>query len=282
MGNISNSWVLVKQSFAILRDDKELMLVPVLSAISCVLVTASYVGGGLLLLLPEIRASATAGQPWHASTSTIAFALFIFYFINYFVIVFFNTALVSAASVRLSGGKPQLGDALRAAWERAGVIFQWAALAATVGMILKLIEDRSEWVGRLAASLFGIAWSLATFFVVPILAFEELGPIDALKRSSQLFRKNWGEEVVGTFSFGLIFFLLALPGVLLPIAGASLAGGYGATAGAALMVVYFILLAVVSSATHGIFLAALYRYATAGEGSLGFARENLSAAWRPK
>lgn len=282
MGKIANSWALVKQSFAVLSGDKDLMLLPVLSAISCIIVTGTLVAGGGMLVLPEIRTATASGGPWHASPSVMVLGMFVFYLANYFVIVFFNTALVSAASVRLAGGDPTVRDGLRVAWERVGVIFQWAVLAATVGTILKLIEDRSALIGRIAASVIGMAWTLATFFVVPVLAFEDVGPIEALKRSAHLFRKNWGEQVMGTFSFGLIFFLLALPGILLPIAGANLADGLGLTLGTTLMMIYFILLAVVSSSTHGIFLAALYRYANTGESSPGFHSQNFSMAWQPK
>ena len=282
MGKISNTWALVKQSFIILREDEELMLLPVLSAISCVVVTLSLLAGSGLFFYPQIKAAMAEQGSWHPGNALVFGGVFLFYLANYFVIVFFNTALVSAASIRLEGGNPSVRDGLRAAWSRVNVIFQWALLAATVGMILRMIEERSSLIGRLVASVVGIAWTLATFFVVPVLAFEDLGPIEALKRSSQLFRRNWGEQVVGTFSFGLIFFLLALPGLLLPILGGSLAGGYGMTVGASLMVIYFIVLAVLSASTHGIFLAALYRYANSGETSQGFSRDTLSSAWEQK
>jgi hypothetical protein len=282
MDKISNSWALVKQSFAILRQDQELMLLPVFSAIACFLVSASILAGCGFFVYPEIKAAAAASQHWGPSSPMMGSFLFLFYLANYFVIVFFNTALVSAASIRLQGGDPTVRDGLRAAWQRLWVIFQWAMVAATVGMILRMIEERSGFVGRIVVGLVGMAWTLATYFVIPLLAFEDLGPIEAIERSAQLFRKNWGEEVVGTFSFGLIFFLLALPGILLPFAGSALAGAYGLTIGATLMVVYFILLAVINSAAHGIFLAALYRYANDGEFPQGFRRENFSMAWQAK
>jgi len=282
MGKISSTWALVKQSFYILREDEELMLLPVLSAISCVVVTLSLLAGSGLFFYPQIKEAMVEQGSWHPSNALLFGGVFLFYLVNYFVIVFFNTALVSAASIRLEGGNPSVRDGLRAAWSRVNVIFQWALLAATVGMILRMIEERSSLIGRLVASVVGIAWTLATFFVVPVLAFENLGPFEALKRSAQLFRRNWGEQVVGTFSFGLIFFLLALPGLLLPILGGALAGNYGMTAGASLMVIYFIVLAVLSASTHGIFLAALYRYANQGETSQGFSRDTLSSAWQPK
>lgn len=282
MGKISTTWALVKQSFAVLREDEELMLLPILSAISCIAVTISLLMGSGFFLYPQVKTAVAEQGAWHPSNSLVIVGVFLFYLTNYFVIVFFNTALVSAASIRLEGGNPSVRDGLRAAWNRVGVIFQWAILAATVGMILGAIENRSSLIGRLVIGLVGMAWTLATFFVVPVLAFEELGPIEALKRSAQLFRKNWGEEVVGTFSFGLIFFLLALPGLLLPLVGGALGGSYGTTIGISLMVVYFIFLSVVSASTHGIFVAALYRYANTGEVSQGFSPSVLSSAWQPR
>ncbi len=282
MDKISNSWALVKQSFAILNKDEELMLLPILSAVSCILVSASILGAGGLYAYPQIQAAAAEQLAWRPSHAMLAGFVFLLYLVNYFVIIFFNTALVSAASARLEDGNPTVRDGLRVAWRRLGVIFQWALVAATVGMLLRMIEERSGFIGRLVAGIVGMAWTLATFFVVPVLAFEDLGPVEAVERSIELFRKNWGEEVVGTFSFGLIFFLLALPGILLPLLGSSLAGAYGATIGATLMVVYFVVLAVVNSSAQGIFLAALYRYAKTGGISQGFSQSTFSSAWQPK
>ncbi len=282
MDKISNSWALVKQSFAILNKDEELMLLPILSAVSCILVSASILGAGGLYAYPQIQAAAAEQLAWRPSHAMLAGFVFLLYLVNYFVIIFFNTALVSAASARLEDGNPTVRDGLRVAWRRLGVIFQWALVAATVGMLLRMIEERSGFIGRLVAGIVGMAWTLATFFVVPVLAFEDLGPVEAVERSIELFRKNWGEEVVGTFSFGLIFFLLALPGILLPLLGSSLAGAYGATIGATLMVVYFVVLAVVNSSAQGIFLAALYRYDKTGGISQGFSQSTFSSAWQPK
>jgi hypothetical protein len=282
MGKIGSSWALMKQSFQILRTDKQLMMLPIFSAISCLLVTGLIALGGGLMVFPYVRSSLSTNQDWHPGSPMLLGALFVFYVANYFVIVFFNTALVGAASIRLGGGTPTLKDGWSLAWERKGVIFQWAILAATVGVILKVIEGRMRWIGQLVAGLIGVAWTLASYFVVPVIAFENLGPFDALKRSAQLFRKNWGEKVVAGFSFGLIFFLFGLLGLLLPVAGAMLARGIGFAVGLGLMIVYFVLLAVTSAATQGIFVAALYRFANTGQASRGFRAENFSMAWQTK
>src|SRR5262249_47824913 len=235
MGRIARSWELVKQSFRILRSDKELMLLPIASAISCVVVSVVILSGGALAFLPEIKASLATNAHWQPNGPGMWACLFVFYLANYFIIVFFNVALVSAASSRLAGGQATIDDGLQAAWERKGRIFQWALLAATVGILLRMMEERMSSIGRLVARLIGVAWTLASYFVVPVLAAEDLGPVQALKRSAQVFRETWGEKVVGGFSFGLIFMLLALPGMAFPLLGAAV-GPAGMIVGSSLMV----------------------------------------------
>lgn len=280
MGRIGTSWVLVKQSFAFLRSDKELMLFPVLSTLSCVLVTALVCAGGAAWFYPSFKAEIGADPHWQPSSSLMTGSLFTFYLVNYFVMAFFNTALVAAPTVRLDGGHPALRDGLSLAWARKGVIFQWAVVVATIGTVLKLIEQRANLIGRIVTRLLGLAWTLASFFVVPILAFEKLGPMEALRRSTRLFTETWGEEVVGGLSFGLIFFLLGLPGFLLPLLGFTWAQVPGLLVGLGLMMLYILLLGITSSATHGIFVAALYRYANTGEVAEGFGRGDFSTVWR--
>src|SRR2546421_11964177 len=195
MGKFSRSWQLVMQSFAILRSDKQLMLFPVLSAVSCFVVTAIIATGGAFLLLPARAAALAAGERFNPNQSpTFLLGMFTLYVVNYFVIVFFNVALVAVANSRLMGGTWTFRDGIELAWERKGTILQWALVAATVGVILRTLEERMGLIGRLIMRLIGIAWALACYFVVPVLAFEDLTPIDAVKRSSKLSRDPWGER----------------------------------------------------------------------------------------
>ena len=276
------SWALMRRSIQILKADKELMWLPVLSAISSLLVTVAIASGGALIFYPSIKVIMDAGGQWRPAPGILIGVSFVFYLANYSVIGFFNTALVAAASIRLQGGDPTLADGLRLAWRRTGVILQWALLAATVGLVLQMIEERASIIGRLVVGLVGLAWTLASFLVVPVLAFEDVGPVEALRRSAELFRKTWGEQVAGGFSFGLVGFLLAVLGLVLPLTGNALAGQPGMVIGACLYLIYILLLSVVASAARGIFIAALYRYATTGEVASGFRRQNLASAWTPK
>ena len=281
MGKIARSWDLVEQSFSILISDAGLMFFPVVAAISCVSVSVVMLSGGALVFRPQIAAWAASSAPGHAVTPTAWACFFLFYLVNYFIVIFFNVALVSAASDRLAGGHGTANDALQIAWKRKGKILQWAIVAATVGVLLSMLESRLGWLGRFVTRLIGTAWTLASYFVVPVLAAADVGPVEALYRSAAAFRETWGEELVGGFSFGLIFTLLSLPAVALFFWGRTL-GRVGMLTGIVVAVLYWLVLSIVSSAVQGIFMAALYRYATTKQVAAGFSVDDLAGAWHPK
>ena len=178
MGRISRSWDLVEESFAVLWADKQLMLFPVLSGISCLVVTLLLGTGGLAVFLPALREAGITPQNFQhfAKSPEFMAALFVFYIANYFVIVFFNVALVGVANSRLTGGKWTFDQGLQLAWQRKWVILQWAFVAATVGLVLRMLSERAGFIGKMVISIIGVAWNIACYFVVPVLAFEDLSP----------------------------------------------------------------------------------------------------------
>jgi hypothetical protein len=280
METLSRSWSLLGQSFAVLKSDKELMWLPIISSIFCLMATVTIFGVGLIWVLPPGYLPHDPVQQKELGRQMAPF-VFLFYIVTYSVSTYFNVALVSIASNRLAGGNATLNDGLQVAWQRKWSIFQWALLSATVGMIIQALEQKFGFLGRLVVRAIGVAWVLASFFVVPLLAAENMGPVEALYKSGSIFRKTWGEQVSGGFSFGLIFVLLTLPGALLPMMGARM-GQMQLFAGLALAVIYWLLLAVINSAARGIFVAALYRYATTQKIPPGFSRSDLTDAWQPK
>lgn len=277
---LSRSWRLVKASAAVLRQDKELLLFPLISFIALVVVLAAFA-------VPAFTLGLLDGLSGRGETKPEAYLLaFLFYFVQYFVIVFFNSALVGAALMRLQGEEPTFSDGLRIATSKIGVIAGYAALAATVGVILRAIQERVGFIGRIVVGLIGIAWSVATWLVVPVLVANDVGPVDAVKESARLLRKTWGENLIGQIGigsvFGLVHFLVIMGAFVLffvaLVAGGPVAAGVEVVA--AILVIGF--LALVQSALAGIYEAALYRYATTGEAALGFDEGTLQLAFRPK
>jgi len=253
MGRISNTWALMGASWELLKKDKEILVFPLLSGLSCLLVLLSF---ALPLLLSGI-AEETLGALGETFSYLVLFA---FYLVNYTIMAFFNSAVVACASIRMHGGDPTVADGFKAAMERLPLILGWAALAATVGLILRIIEDRSAWVGKLVAGLLGMAWTVTSFLVIPILVLDRKGPIEALQQSARYLKKSWGEQLVGNFSFGLVFFFLSLPGVL-PLLVGFLSGQVSLMIfGGLLSVIYWLLLALIQSALQTIFQTALFLY----------------------
>ena len=138
--------------------------------------------------------------------------------VQYFVIFYFNTALVGAVMKRMDGGNPTLGDGLRIANSRLGAILGYAVIAATVGVILRAIQERLGFVGRIIVGFIGVGWTIATFLVVPVLVARNEGPVASIKESAGLLQHTWGENVVGQAGMSLFFGLLQIGVVLSGVA----------------------------------------------------------------
>lgn len=258
MGRLATGWQLTKVSLRILRQDKELLVFPFLSGLLLVAVLGAFVGG--IFLTAGFDTFFVGSGVWIG----IVFMV-VYYLVAFFLGIFFNAAVIGAAMIRLNGGHPTLSDGLRIARENLGRIFIWALFAATVAMILRMIQERVGIIGKIVIGFLGIAWSLGTYFVVPVLIYEKLGPWAAVKRSASIFRATWGETLTGGFTLGGIFVLAGLAGILPIILGGLVGGVTGVLIGALVAVVYWVLLGLVASAANSILVAALYRYATTGK-----------------
>jgi len=268
VNSFERAWELVGQSFAVLRKDKKLILFPILSALSTLAIAAAYV-------VPLFSLHIVSQYIHGGGVAPATYAwLFLWYCSNYFAMIFFNCALASCAQTRFSGGEPTLGGGVGRAAERLGSILMWAIVSATVGVILRIIEQRSRALGRIVSSLIGIAWAVATYFIVPVLVLEDRDVFSSIRRSSELLRKTWGEGISAGLGFGLPQFLLSIPGILLIVLG-----GRIHPAAIAIGVLYMLLVTVLMSAVRGVFTVALYRFATQGEAPAGFSPVVLNGAF---
>mgnify|MGYP003397033579 FL=1 len=271
----SRSWGLIKASASVLRADKELMLFPILSSLATLLVLATFA-------LP-IFALKLFADGFNLFGAVIGFA---FYFCQYSVIVFFNSALVAAATIRLEGGDPSFSDGIRTAKARLPAILGYAAIAATVGVLLQSLRNRdNNVIVRVIGSSLGMAWTLATFLVVPVLVNREIGPVDALKESVALLKKTWGENAIGNVGIGAAFGLITTLFVLVGVAATFLAwqASVGLAIGvAALFVIGVLVLGVTQAALSGVYSAALYRYAVSHEAPAEFRDMALESAFARK
>jgi len=274
MGRFSRTLELAGSSWRVLKADKELVFLPVLSLIATLAVAFSF-------LWPIVRSCTDSIGATDACElgSTDYVILAVAYVALAFVTVFFNAALVHAANQRMEGGDPTVATAIRGALAMVHRILPWAIVTATVSVILRAIEERAGMLGRIVAGLAGVAWSLVTFLVVPVLVVEDIGVFDAVKRSGTMFKQTWGENVIARVGFGLVGFVLALPAIAVIGLGFT-AGGAAAVVAIALGVAWILMATLVMSALNGIFQTALYRFA-AGL-STGAFDGDLNTAFAPR
>jgi hypothetical protein len=253
MGSLGRSWQLMKASLQVLREDKEILLLPILSFVSAVIILGTFITGFFV-----------TGTLFSFSW-LIVIGFFLMYLILYFVIIFFNTAVIACADIRLKGGDPTIREGLHIASQHIGKILTWSLISATVGIILQGVRERSGMLGRIVVAIIGIAWTALTFFILPVLIYENKGVLSSIKRSGSLFRQTWGETLVGTIGFGIIFFLIALLG-LVPIGiGVMIGGFYPIIIGVIIAALFWIIIGATASALNGIYVTALYHYATEGK-----------------
>lgn len=280
----ARSWALAKASAAVLRSDRELLVLPVVAGICALIVSAAFI---VPAFVTGVLGDVTGTGREEPEPAALYVWLFVFYVVQYFVILFFNTALVGAALERLRGGDPTLGSAIALAASRIGAIAGYAIIAATVGVVLRFIGERLGPVGRIVEGVLGVAWTVTTFLVVPVIAARGLGPVAAVKESAALLRRSWGENIIGSAGIGLVFGLLIFA---IAVAGFGLAGVLAADrslapagwAVGALTVVALCIIWVYAAALGAVYSAAVYSFATSGTAPRGFEPGLLSAAFRTR
>ncbi len=280
MGRIKKGWQLTKKAWGVVRENPGLVKLPILGGVFALLAAlllmapgailiqasennnAAYVGGGLLIVVGGYLAS--------------------------FAVIYYNVALAAAADLAFRGQPADTKAGIAVARQRRSVIAQWAAVALIVSMIFNLIRDRGGIAGQIAAGLGAAIWALITFLIAPVLAFEGLGPVAAIKRSSSMFRQKWGQQITGNIAIG------AVTGIAMLVAIAvGAAGGYilltgnaaAAIAGGGLLllgIVGLVVAGVVSGAVRGVFGVALYRYIVEGEAVGPFSVDELEGSVKVK
>jgi hypothetical protein len=270
---------LVKASWSVIKGDRQLLWLPLISGLASLIVIGTFA-------VPVILSSHSTTNASGSSSTSLGPIGYVFIALGYFVLayitIYFRTAMICAANRRLDGGEATLNQALTDARQHAGKILPWAIVSATVSLVLQAVEQKAGFLGRIVVSLIGAAWSLVTFLVLPVLVLENVGVGTSIKRSVELFKHTWGENMIGNGGIGLIGMLACIPGALLVFVG--IASGSGAVL--AIMVIlgvaWIALVVTVASAMTGVFMTALYRFATTGEGVGPYSSDMLTSAFKPK
>lgn len=276
-------WGMAKASWAVVKNKPSLLVFPIISAIALVAVTG--------VLAVPVLFGAAAGYGLELSDNTMkvlgGVALFVWYFLCTFVIVFCNAALIACALQSFHGEQPSIRSGLAAAGRRVPQILGWSLLAASVGVVLRglqsVLSSKFGFWGELAQGIADAAWGAVTYFVLPVVVTEGLGPIKSVKRSSSILRRTWGESLSGSAGLGAILFLFLLP--LFGLGALLASGAGGPTAASALgviVLVYTLAVTLVFAVLNTIFRAAVYSYATTGAAPANMDIDLLQSAFHPR
>ena len=273
MGRMRRGWQLSKESWAVVKGDRSLLVFPIVAGLGTLILVAAFGGAALGVL--------------ESSTPLAIVIGVIGLYLVMLVTVFASVALTACAARSLEGEDTRASEGWAAARGRFGPIMSWAGVQLVVGAAITALQallrdSAGQIVSSIVGGLANFAWTIATFFVIPVIAFEGLGPFAALKRSVAVIKGRWGEGVTGSFAIGGLVFLFAfLPGALLVALGIAISGAVGAVV-AVLGVAIFLVGAVVQNALMAVFKVALFRFATEDRVVGQFERPLLEQAFRPR
>jgi len=281
----SRSWEITKLSFSVMKKDKELLLFPLLAGIFSILFI-------LTMLFPSIISSIMGGNVLGNYGIIDYILIFITYLGLAFISTFFNVCVIYTTKIRFEGGNATFWQSISFARSKIRLIFLWSVIAATVGLILRVIDNIAERSGgtgkiilNITTSLLGMMWSVITVFVVPAMVYHDLEPFEAIKKSVETLKRTWGESLIRYIGLGSIQFLFILLGIVFTVILLFVLGGLGSIGiiiAIAIAVLYFLGVILVFNVANTIFNTALFVYSDTGKIPEGYDRETIQNAFKPK
>lgn len=285
MGRFQRSLDIAKTSFKIVKEEKELIIFPILS----IIFSSVFL---LIIAIPFLLTSFLNSSSSSGFSLIHIIMLFIIYFGLAVIATFFNFCVVYTAAEKFSNNEARFRKTISFAFTKIPQIIKWALLSATVGVLLAVIKGfarKAKGVGSIALSFFGwilsVSWSIATIFVIPIMVYKNLGPISAVRESISTLKKTWGEKIIGTIGIGLISFIVILIEILIALIITIPLFFLSVTIGV-ISAVIFLLIIISTFILFGIagqiYDTALYVYAETGIVVSDYNEEDLKGAFKIK
>jgi Family of unknown function (DUF6159) len=278
-------WGIAKASWSVLKLHPKLLVFPIISGLSLIALVGA-IGISMYLERSHMAALMEFLKKDNPHDPIVYAVAFVFYFVCSFIVIFFNAALVFCAMQAFAGTTPSLRAGLSTAAGRLPQILGWTLVAATVGLLLNALQntlrDRLGFLGTLLGGLLEFGWAVATFFVIPVVVVDGLGPIAAVKRSAAILKRTWGESLGGEGGLGIIAFAASVPAIALLALVGAIAGKGAGVAIIVIAVFYLIALSIVFATLGAIFRTGAYIYATTGEAPSSMDPKLLQASFRKK
>lgn len=283
---LHTSWQLLHCSLSVLRTHPRLLILPAVATACMFAIALFFVTPLLVLILREGSVEKVDAAAQHYR------GLFylgggLIYLVSMVVGTFFNVAFFHELMRAFAGESISLRRGWQFALTRLGSILSWSLLAATVGLIIRAIEERLGWLGRIVLGMVGATWSVAAVFAIPVIVRRpENNPLVVLRDSAIMLKRTWGETLVGFLGLhlaGAVILGVLFLGVL-AIAFVALLLHLGWFPLALLIVgaLGLIAAAVLLSVATDVYRGALYVYASEGVVPSAYTEELMSAGWKVK
>lgn len=260
MSKFDRGMDMARSSWAVLRQDKELMALPVVGGIVTLIAMFGLLAPFALISDTATTTSERAGSdPSGGAVLLMFIGVIVAFFGIVLVTQIFAGAVVHGAYTRMTGGDPSFSSSLKGALSATRQLIPWAIATGTVGVIVDQLRDAGM-IGRIIAGFINFAWKTATFIVLPILVIEKLGARAAYNRSRDLMGGLYGDSAVANFGLGLAGLIGGLIGIGLLFAGSAMGPGVGSVF-VLLGLIWLIGLTVVLQTLTGVMRAAFYLYA---------------------
>jgi hypothetical protein len=254
IGRLKIGFAMARRSGRVLRSYPKLLAFPLLGGFSGAALIATLLGG-LYVTGPLLQ------NPGPATYAT----LFLAYLLETFVASLFTAALVAATRTVFSGDEPSVGGALADAWQRKLPLLAWSLVAAVIGVVIRLLESENNILTQVIAGIFAVAWSVMTFFIIPVIVFRNPSVTEMFEQSTRVFKDTWGESIGALGTIDVVTFLLVVAGVVLGGLTFVVTAGLGTGQLLATVLIGGTAVSVgllVGKALSGIARTALYLYAT--------------------
>ncbi len=261
VGKLKSSWLLFKESWRYLAADKEMLMIPLITAVLNLLLFGFLIGAAVLIFAGGEFALSGEGEPMSNFELLLTFFVYV---ISAFTLALSQSAVAHTVYTRAHGGDSKLGEALGSAFSNWSALLIWSLITATVGIVLRMVAERSKLLGSIMVRLMGAAWSIATYFVIPSIVLEKKGSFSAISRSKEVFLATWGETLVANISIGLTFFIAHIIAFVTFIGLMMISPNSGMLLGA-IMVLYvgwLVISILVQSVLESILKTLLFVYAT--------------------
>jgi hypothetical protein len=267
---IKSTWKTLKDSLSIVGKYRSYSLYPLLSYVVLVLITFT-------VIIPLFESVLGSDQQNLLKRVLLCLTIYLAYGVQYFVITFYNVALLTGISARLDGGDPDLSVGMMRAVQRIGPIAIYTLVSATLGLLSLLARVLLNPIfGKVILPFIGnrlwvrwrqLSYSIPLLMAVPVIALEQPEPENIFERSGLLVKATWGARVKPAHSIELLALLVLLP-ILFLVATPTLRQGAAEhnadliRLGLSVMLIAISTYTQLSGLVNAIFAFAAYRYAT--------------------